>query len=84
VTALAADLASFLAQVGGAVGGGTVLFGSVGFVAGSFLRDLSTTSAFARERGWDQVDPIAWASRLAPFGGVAGLAALALRALEVR
>ena len=75
----APDLADLLAEAGAVVGGGTALFAVLGLVSGSFMRDVALRSRWARDRGWDDVDPIRMATRLAPFGGLFGLTSLIVR-----
>ena len=82
--AAVADLAEFLIVAGGVIGGGTALFGALGFIAGSIVKDLSSTIPFLRERGWSGTDPWEWAKRMAPYGGVLGIAALGMRAAGVK
>jgi hypothetical protein len=60
-----------------------VLFGSVGFIVGSVVRDVTGAIPRARARGWNTTDPLDWTKRMAPFGGVLGIAALILRAAGV-
>jgi hypothetical protein len=73
------DLADFLAECGAVVGGSTALAGALGLLVGSAVRDLSARSPHARARGWHTTDPVAWATRVAPYGGVLGVAALVFR-----
>jgi hypothetical protein len=63
------DLGDFLAEGGAVVGGGAALGATVGFIAGSLLHDIRP-----------KTDSDAWARAL--WGGVCGLAALALRGLQ--
>jgi hypothetical protein len=65
------DLADFLAEVGAVVGGSAALGATLGFVAGTLLHDLDAN-----------VDPEFWARRCGYFGGLFGLAALLLGAVE--
>ena len=73
------DVADLLAEAGAVVGGGAALFAVLGLVSGSFMRDLASRSRWARSRGWDDVDPVRMATRLAPFGGLFGLTSLIVR-----
>jgi hypothetical protein len=51
------DLADFLAEGGAIVGGGAALFATLGFVAGSLVRDFRP-----------RTDPESWARRGAAYG----------------
>jgi len=65
------DLGDFLAEGGAIVGGSAALFGTLGFVAGSLVRD------FRPKR-----DPEEWARKGAAVGGVVGLGVLLSRGLD--
>jgi hypothetical protein len=68
---VSSDLGDFLAEGGAIVGGGAALGATVGFIAGSILHDLRP-----------ETDPDHWARRGGLFGGVLGLAALAIRGVD--
>jgi hypothetical protein len=53
------------------VGGGAALFATLGFVAGSLVRDFRP-----------ETDPESWARRGAAYGGVVGLVALLDRGVD--
>jgi len=65
------DVGDFLAEGGAVVGGGAALGATVFFIAGSLVHDFRP-----------ETDPDAWARRGGFYGGVLGLAALALRGIE--
>ncbi len=73
------DLAEFLAQCGATVGGGAALGAAAGLLYGTARKDVALFSEWARRRGWAASDPVAYATRAAPFGAVGGVVALVLR-----
>ena len=73
------DVADLLAEAGAVVGGGAALFAVLGLITGSLMRDAAQRNGWARERGWDAVDPVRPATRWAPYGGLFGLTSLTLR-----
>jgi hypothetical protein len=66
---MSGEVGEFLADGGAIVGGGAVLGATVGFVAGSLVRDFRP-----------QTDPEDWARVLGFYGGVLGMAVLLIRA----
>jgi hypothetical protein len=65
------DLGDFLAEAGAVVGGGAAFGATLGFIAGSLVHDLRP-----------QTDPDFWARRGGLFGGVVGLALIAIRGVD--
>lgn len=63
------DLGGFLANGGAVVGGGAALGATIGFIAGSLVRDLRP-----------KTDPDEWARTGGLYGGIAGLVAVVLEA----
>ncbi len=58
----AGSLGEFLAEAGAVVGGGAALFATLGFIAGSLVRELDPNA-----------DPHVWARRGGLLGGAFGL-----------
>jgi hypothetical protein len=65
------DLGDFLADAGAVVGGSAALGAAVGFVTGSLVHDFRPDA-----------DPDLWARKGGLYGGVLGMAVLALRGLH--
>jgi hypothetical protein len=65
------DLGDFLAEGGAVVGGGAALGATLFFIAGSVVHDFRP-----------HTDPDAWARKGGFYGGVLGLAVLAIRGIE--
>jgi hypothetical protein len=65
------DLGDFLAEGGAIVGGGAALGATLLFIVGSLVHDFRPGT-----------DPDAWARKGGLYGGVLGLAALAIRGVE--
>jgi hypothetical protein len=65
------DLGDFLAEGGAVVGGGAALGAALGFIAGSLVHDFRP-----------ETDPDDWARKGALWGGVLGMATLAIRGVD--
>ena len=68
---MSGDLGDFLAEGGAIVGGGAALGATLGFIAGSLVRDFRP-----------EADPDDWARIGAAFGGIVGLGVLLNRGVE--